>query len=295
MPGMLDGRAVNHDGNARKRAIAAYYAESGRVSPHAILGLLLAGSMAGVAVGAIYACAIWYIPFVYLNLLAPVLFGSALGSTLGWLIQKFHVRNTAVAVSLASLISLTSLYVSWMSWIWFATGRWFNGPSQIWEVIRLINAQGLWEVFHVRPTGTLLWAVWAAEALIVTAIPIVSSWRAVRVPYCEGCRKWIEGKKEFGPFQAVDVNSLRSHLEAGDLAVLGALEPGSNTDGYFILRLQKCARCQIVNLLTLRKITPRTMGLAGQLRPDTKPPINKLMVSGEWGREIESQLAESVY
>jgi len=291
----LDGRAVEHDGKTRRWIVAAYYAESGRVSPHATIAFLLAGSMAGVVVGASYACAIWYIPFVYLNLAAPVLFGLALGSTLGWLIQKLHVRNTAVAVGSASLISLTSLYISWMAWIWFATGQWFDGPSQIWEVIRLVNDKGLWEVFHGRPTGTLLWAIWAAEALIITAIPVVVSWRAVRVPYCEGCRKWIEEKKEFGPFQAVDVNSLRSHLEAGDLAALGMLQPGSHTDGYFILCLQECARCQSFNLLTLRKVTPRPMGLAGQLRPDTKPPISKLMVSGECARRIESQLAESVY
>ena len=56
-----------------------YYQESGIIGAQGILLLSLAGILTTGILGVIYAYAVFYIPFIYLNVILTVLFGLAIG------------------------------------------------------------------------------------------------------------------------------------------------------------------------------------------------------------------------
>lgn len=133
-----------------------------------------------------YAYALWYIPIVFLSLLALAFLIMGLGSV----INLARTTNTAIQVSMRVFCGVFALYISWAIWLGLAIN--FQGyqsflilsfpithadysvvfellthPKEIFSLMQKVAVVGTWEIRDINVSGVPFYLVWIAEPLIV--------------------------------------------------------------------------------------------------------------------------------
>lgn len=91
--------------------MATYYKPSGNFSPISIGYLAALALTAFPILGLIYAYAIWYIPFIYINFIIAAGFGFGIGLLINtFVIGKGKVRNVMLSILFGLLGGFISLY-----------------------------------------------------------------------------------------------------------------------------------------------------------------------------------------
>ena len=224
-----------------------YYTPSGKAPLRGILFSLASGLAAALIGGVIYAAAVWYIPFVYLNMVFCGLLALAIGLGVGLCGKAGHLRSPSLATLIGLFCGLAALYMQWAAYLAFIyskqassyfglLGTILADPAGMVKVIGSISERGLWSIKSIRPSGLMLQAMWAMEALILMLGAAFFARSPVQEPYSEGCGAWME-EETLSPAIApvTDPASFRATLERGDLSpLLQSILPVENTAFAFI-------------------------------------------------------------
>ncbi|UCC30884.1 MAG: FHA domain-containing protein [Phycisphaerales bacterium] len=157
----------------------------GRRSPGIpLLGLPLmatAGLVAAVVLSVAYSYAIVYIPFIYLNILATLCFGSAIGWVLKISSLVLRKRNPLLVALAGMLCGFVGLYFAWavdmvvrLPQLGLEASFTLN-PNVLWDYVRTCYEEGTWTMFGATQKGMWLGIVYLVEAgIIVGAATLVS-------------------------------------------------------------------------------------------------------------------------
>lgn len=226
-----------------------YYKPSGKFSPTSFLYFALIALIALPILGLIYAYAIWYIPFIYINFIIA----GAFGFGVGYLIKRFvikqgKVRNTGLAFVFAILAAIIALYFHWAVWVDLVINagesygssrigvtvsnieflQVFNlalNPSALFSIISEINPIGTWGIKGTAVSGTFLTVIWVIEFLIVTIVAILVSFTETYEPFCEDSDKWFN-KKQLKPTSLIEEpEQFLKHLESSAHETFDILTP----------------------------------------------------------------------
>lgn len=245
-----------------------YYTPSGKTPALGVILSLAGGLAAAVIGGAVYAAAVWFLPFAYLNFIICGVLAIAVGFGAGFGGKSGHLRSPFLVGIIALFCGLLAVYIQWVTYLTFVLGKQASyadlfttilvDPAGAWEIMMKISVRGIWSVKSFRPSGLLLQAFWAAEALIIVLGAAFFSRSPVQEPYSEGCGKWMEEETLSPPIAYVaDPDSFRSALEREDHSPLlqAALPAG---DSYAVIKIHSCqgdtdAYCTVVNTEVTKK------------------------------------------
>lgn len=231
-----------------------YYKASGQFSPLAPIYLLLASVTVFPLLGLIYSYAIWYIPFIYIN----VLITGACGFAIGFIVDRTgirfgKVRNSTLAMLLALVGGFVATYFQWVVWvdlainisdsvggskIGFAISNIKLGevltlaadPGLVFSLISEINAVGTWGLAGGAVNGIFLTIIWIIEACILLGIPLLMARKASKRPFSEATNNWMK-EKSIGAFAFItDPHDMVAKLESGNLSALKEIARSETAD-----------------------------------------------------------------
>jgi len=217
------------------------YRPSGRMGSSAIVMALAAGTVGAAILGWAYQAAVDWIPLVYVNVLATMGFGWALGFLVARALRKGHGRNVAAAVAIAGLAAVLGDAVSFHAGYRRVHAEAEKiraaflkelSPEDRAEAVeeldypfseylsdRAENGWTLGSESGLPIRGALVWGVWVLELGILVGFAARFALRAARAPYCEPCGAWTVGAP-VASMAGVDDGALRAAVAAGDLATL---------------------------------------------------------------------------
>jgi hypothetical protein len=266
-----------------------YYQHSGQINAAGLLAALAVGSIAGLVLGAIYAAAVVFIPFVKLRFLICLLYGICLGVVPARVLQFLKVRNIPISLVIVGIVTLISYYFSWACWEKIVARNIEDFPSLVqiathprlvYDLAVLFDDGGTWSLGDGSEAmkGNALLAIWGIEAITVFAGSVLVARSALASkPFCEKCEQWCAGPKTLRITTPVDDATLRSKLELGDLAYVASLGPPRSGQS-LEFHLHRCDTCkQMVTLSVVKKSV--TLDKKGRAKANkTKTVINKLLV-----------------
>ena len=283
------------------RSANLYYKTLGRITAGSFVFIPLFGCIAAAILAAIYGYLTVYNPFIYINFLGTLGFGFGLGAAcaMGVLIGK--LRSPVIAALLGLLVGVFAVYASWVVWMHAFWGRldhdvWIINPFELWELISLAAANGVWTLKSWTPTGAVLYTFWAIEAVIISGFSMFMSMGGANESFCEPCEQWLDTELE-NLFMLVkaDKKTIKQSLESGDISVLEPRfdEPESSTQVSITLDL--CSGCQKEAFLTVQEVTIKQKGK--EAKEERKDIVSRLIVRPEYLekiRQLPTRIVEAV-
>jgi len=229
-----------------------YYKPSGKVSPSSIIYFILASLTLIPLLALAYTYLVWYIPFIYLNILLTAGFGFGVALSITFLVIHLgKVRNPMVAALFAVLGGLVAMYINWAIWIDLVinAGESYGNSrigitasnvelTQVWDLLLnpglmkefagRINEVGTWGLRSSTVSGTFLSIIWVIEALIVIVISVFTALGRAGQPYCEEDNKWFKDTA-LPAFNFIDnASEMKDQLESSNPNVFSNLSLASN-------------------------------------------------------------------
>ncbi len=221
------------------------YKASGRVG-FLSLPLLILVLVAAVALAFVYQLALHWIPLIYVNFLATIGMGMALGFGGAWVVRHGKVRNVFVATSLAILFGVAALgakyFFQYRSMLDAATNLVMqenNLPEdQRADVRKFLVDGGLTFLDHLDIRANQGWAlgrgggngmpihgvfvylIWAIEAGIIFYFAVKETKRAAGEPFSEQLHTWASESDVVMTLPINDpsmVSKIQSAAGVGDL------------------------------------------------------------------------------
>jgi hypothetical protein len=281
-----------------------YYKHSGRFSISGVAVAVGFGLLVGLPCAWLYARLIHLNPFVYVNLLAALLFGTLIGIAVESRLKAHKCRNTTVAAFAGLLVVLISYYVSWAVWlnIFAQTGilQLLKHPVDMWQWALAVNESGTWSVqSSTRVNGGSLWIVWGFEAACIIGFAVYTAAHGMQeATYCESCdqfAKLTKGVCSVGAGTAPSTRQkaalksylrglkahaaeLKLHLEAKDLFYveqLGGRLP--DAVAWYQFDMASCPQCNITNTLSVEQHQRRVV--RKQSKTSHRPVLRNLLLS----------------
>lgn len=263
-------------------ALEKFYKPSGKFGLGAPILMVLGGIVAVAILAGVYALAIFYIPFIYINFFLTIGFGFACGVVVSWLGKVGKSRSPGLNLAIGFVVGLVALYAHWAIWI-LALSEWsvfLLNPSDLFETMRLITLEGAWGIFGWTPSGFALWAIWGIEALIIVGLTVLISSGSGNEVFCERCNQWAEETKlqprQIGENAEQIVNQL---VEGGDIAPLNALPAAVGSDaGFFQSTIASCERCGDLHALTVELVAVQVDDKGEESKEETVL-VDKMLIS----------------
>lgn len=219
------------------------YRPSGKLGPGAIPMGLGAGLVAAVGAGWIYQRIVDWVPFIYLNAIATIVYGLVIGLAATFGLQMGKNRNPMLAcivVVFCSAVGIASTfhysYNNVTAEIHDDLATDMEDAAPTLEEMRAeisfkeyidVRVEGGWEVFRSELSGPLVWLVWLLEAGIVVGTGIALARAGAKMPFCEACVAWPD-EIAIGVAAGVDARALRA---AAKKDLDGVLTPTVREDG----------------------------------------------------------------
>ncbi len=222
-----------------------YYAPGGAVPMLGTLMMQVLGLISAFVLAVIYAAVSHYNPYIFLNFIAMGIFGAGVGFTVYFGAKIGKVRNPMFIGVIGLVIGLAAMYFAWVYYLYFSILPiviW--DPRWIFEGMKAISEQGLWELFSWRPTGWALYGLWSIEALVVVLICLGAA-ASNTTPFCEYCNLWTKKKDDAASLGLTDFGVLTQELEAERYEVLDQLakQPMIPTN-CIKLAVHSCPNCE---------------------------------------------------
>lgn len=234
--------------------MAKYYKPSGKFNPLAFLYFAVIALVILPLLGLLYAYAIWYIPFIYINFIIAAAFGFAIALAISHGVVKYgKVRNVPLTIGLSVLAGIIALYFHYAVWVDLVINagesygnsrlgvtvsniklvQTFNlalNPSVLFEYIGLINESGTWGIKNSTVSGLLLSIIWIVEAVIIIGIATFLPMGFAKAPFCELGNEWFK-EKVLPAFKYIENRpELIKNLEAANPEAFKDLELTNNID-----------------------------------------------------------------
>lgn len=207
--------------------MAKYYKSSGKFSPLAFLYFTVIALILLPILGLLYAYAIWYIPFIYINFIIAGAFGFGIAFLISHIVIKYgKIRSVPLTIGLSVLASIIALYFHWTVWVDLVLnmGESYGNtrigittsniqilqtfylalnPSTLSELIGEINQYGTWGIRSTTVSGVFLSVIWIIEALIIIGISVILPISYAKAPFCELGNEWFK-EKTLPAFQYIE-------------------------------------------------------------------------------------------
>ena len=264
--------------------MAHFYKHSGAVSVSGLLGGVALGLGAAAGLSAVYAYALNWIPFIYVNVLCTAGFGAAIGGAVYFAARIGKVRNNGVVAAVGLLCALVGVYYAWAFDRMARTGEPFTmDPLLLWDYVLIFNEEGNWSIGRnakQNVTGIFLWVVWAVEAGVIIAL---SAWLPYSLMsksvFCEPCDQWCTPQEDVRRLAAEQSEAVTSLALTGNLAGLRSLPAApSGAPAYVRLDLTTCENCTESNYLSIVNVIITT-NKKGEESTETKDLVDRLLIA----------------
>lgn len=264
-----------------------FYRHSGKTP---IIGLILVGLAGFVAVpilGVIYGVLIRIIPFIYINALIVFGYVYAVGFVILTALKSGKVRNIFLAGVIAFFFGILADYVGWVSWLAVVFGDplfliEFFFPWEVLYFIRMVAEQGAWSISGTTPTGGILYAFWAIEAIAVIGGPAyIVTKELSETPFCEESDAWVDKKSQIGVFKPIaNPRQFKQTISQGNFAaIFNELKPIQPGDTQFTsLEVHECEHCRKLITLNVNDIKIK-LDKKGKAETKARAIISKLMIT----------------
>jgi hypothetical protein len=244
---------------------ARYYKHSGAFSVPAAIGAFALGAAAGIPLAFVYAYALVYIPVVgYVTFILSFGFGLAVGLVCGSALKKSHTRNHVVALAIGLAATVVAWYASWGAWTYAVLHRsnvnvqladLFFRPAQLWAIVRVINARGAWSMRDLTPTGAVLWAFWALEAVIILGAGAFFAWAPTASPFCERCGEWTQTRVDVARVALAPRSEVQRLADTEQITrIVDFGKPASDAKDWYRLDVHGCPRCKEFHVLDVQQV-----------------------------------------
>ncbi|GJM25111.1 MAG: hypothetical protein DHS20C16_15260 [Phycisphaerae bacterium] len=212
------------------------YEHSGRLGTGMIVVPLM-GVIVSVAAGIGYSYANVYVPVVgpIVSTVLAFAVGGLVGVTVsaGALISKCRSAGFVKIAGVAC--GLIALYSAWASFAYILLQRAeeaadvsllriFGSPDYVWEFAKAVNEDGWFSFRSMTPKGTMLWVLWACEAIVFLVLtPIVSLSLIVDRVFCETTEQWCERQEKYVSLTLGDDAKIVDRIADGDISALEEL------------------------------------------------------------------------
>jgi len=235
---------------------AIYYKPSGKISPLFVLLFIVFMAISIPILSVAYIYAIYYIPFIYLNIIIAIACGLGLGFVILLASQLGKARNRVVVVLLTIFAVFLLKYTQWCVYIPLVYAesylelyadfaerliislQLFFDPAYVLIGALDINEWGVWGFGETGDavTGGLLLGVWVLEFLIIMVCAVAVSWWKTVFPFSENANAWYkESKPEIQACMPENFDNLKAGLEVGNFNELVYLAHLPRLDQSFYL------------------------------------------------------------
>ncbi|TPG67515.1 hypothetical protein [Hymenobacter nivis] len=305
--------------------MSLYYQPSNKM-PLGGAGLFLLGGAAAAAVLAlVYIYAIWYIPFIYINVILCGGFGLLLGVVLARLARAGKLRSPLGVGALAALVALVAVYLEWgvyltmlfnqpeapaavaepgvaakiVSSAGLSVGstsfnpslfaRIVADPAGMWSAMRQINETGTWSLKSSTPTGLLLWAIWLVEAAIIVGGAYLVAAAQAHEPFSEATDTWADEETLPHPVGYIaQTADARQAFETGQFHLLTPHVAESELDQFARVKLHCAPNDEACQFLTLENVTAER-DKKGKVTQKTTTVVQRLAISRAAYQALKTQ------
>jgi len=240
-------------------ALLQAYRPSGKFTVAGLVVPLLAGAALAFPLGLAYAKALRWIPFVYINMLATVAYGFALGWLTNLTIKHTRVRHVALATLLGAAVGCIGVYFEWSGFIWavWEDAPLFSPPDDILAAMSYLYEHGSWGMKSGgNVTGIFLALIWICEAGVIVGFAVMLPRAFVQdTPYCEKTGCWLEEQKPIDTIEAISDPAQRAAIKAGDIMPVIAAKPRGDGRVHTRLLLKRSPKCQVFCTVRVQEVT----------------------------------------
>lgn len=249
--------------------------------------LTIVGSFLTAAVLAFaYALIIWWVPFIYLNFLATLGFGFAMGIAVTVLASMGKIRSPLFVRFTWLATLLLGYYCYWAMSLW-ARGAWEAGlmvfdPRAVLAFGSILFEEGSWGfVKGANVTGWFLVAFWVAEFGILSWISYITAVANIDQPFCESCYEWTETENGVALYQASGTEPGWDRVRQGDFGALLEIPLlSASLSEYTRLDVNACPKCTASNFLSVVQVK-KTVDKDGDETTNESPLFANLTLTGE--------------
>ncbi len=275
------------------KAAFPQYKLSGNFSPNGLLWPIGFGLGAVIVLGALYALATYFIPFIYILFLFTIGCGAGVGALTGRGLTKGHVRSRTVALTLGLVMGIAAAYFEWIFWLYLDSGRWIWGPVQVIHELKILGEHGVWSLKQWTPTGNVLYGIWALEAAVIIGMSALIARDSLDDEiYCEHCKKWLTHSEQKHVLFNFPEGEMLTPILQGEWQSIKKLKPYKNTQGEFLmpdpalgLSLKGCSSCENLHLLSLIKYI-YSLDSDGDIQTREEKLIDQWLISKAIHKEI---------
>ncbi len=239
-----------------------YYKHSGIITRLGVFCIILFGTIGAAFLGCIYGFAAHAIPFAFIRIFLPILYGILLGQIIGGIGKICKIRNLQVLLFAGIIFGIFAVYTGWVSWFFAVSEKklLILSPPNLLLIIKISAITGVWSFKGTTPTGWGLYSIWIAEALIIIGYSAYYSYKIVKdSQFCEKCNRWIEKHPPISFLTPIyDVAEFKSQISHGNSDILTELKFDPGMPWYTRLELSYCISCRELFLLTVKDITIQT-------------------------------------
>jgi hypothetical protein len=236
------------------------YSHSGTIPIGGALMCLVGSAVATALLAVVYALVIRFIPFVYLNFLATLGFGLAMGFMVALLGKLGKIRSKAFMLFAWLFTLAVGYYIYWGATIWTHGGLGIGllafDPLVIIEFGKVLFEKGSWGLFGAQAvTGWFLVAFWIAEIGCLGWFSYSVALAEIDQPFCETCNQWTETEKGVAMFNATGSEPEWDNLKMGDYSALTRLPMlATSLPNYVRVDVEHCPQCGNSNFLNIYKV-----------------------------------------
>jgi len=143
-------------------------------------------------------------PLVYINFFITTLFGLTLGYGVRIISKIFKILEKKILIGLSITSGIFGVYFSWVAFMLYfvAEGAILHAyfiefllvfePLVVIDILKEMNAQGLWEIFRINFKGWILSIIWIIEAGIIIGMPLKVALEQKQAPFSMSSNKWYK-------------------------------------------------------------------------------------------------------
>ncbi len=242
------------------------YRPTGTFDPKGVgLGLALAVA-AMFPISFVYAYAVRYIPFVYVNFL--ISFGAVFAVAGAYVFGESLGRNRSRAASLVAMLlaGVLTLFVFWVTFLFVISRheleylKMLTDPSYVIDLVKELVKVGWFTLKRNQVKGTFYGLLLAVEAVAYLGIFVFAWWTFLKERvFCEKCQKWVERERVAMFFDLAPLEAIATALAAGSDVWVDHLRLAGTTPSLQI-ELASCAGCaelHVVNLIHTQDVVDK--------------------------------------